>query len=112
MRTRSYTSCATLAGDGLALVLLDAATAPSSTTVGAGGGALGYGGLRNSVAIEFDTLGDPSLQEPALPHVAVLSRGVRAKAGGRIRHHHLHRKCDLFRALTCRGAGAAQLGVA
>ena len=78
IRTRSYTACSTQAADGFALVLYDAPTRPlNATTVGAGGGGLGYAGLPNSVAIEFDTMGDPSLDEPAVAHVAVLSRGVR-----------------------------------
>ncbi len=77
IRTRQHVSCATLRGDGFALVLLDAASAPTSVTVGAPGGGLGYAGLPNSVAVEFDSLGDPSMEEPAVAHVAVLSRGVR-----------------------------------
>ena len=75
IRTRSYTACSTQAADGFAFVLYDA-LAVSSSSVGAGGGGLGYAGLPNSVAIEFDTMGDPSLDEPAVSHVAVLSRGV------------------------------------
>ena len=76
IRTRSYTACTTQAADGFAFVLYDALTVNTST-VGAGGGGLGYAGLPNSVAVEFDTMGDPSLDEPAVTHVAVLSRGVR-----------------------------------
>ena len=60
--------------------MYDAAAVVDASVVGAGGGGLGYAGLPNSVAIEFDTMGDPSLDEPAVAHVAVLSRGVRAFA--------------------------------
>ena len=79
IRTRSYTACATQAADGFAFVLYDA-LAVNTSAVGAGGGGLGYAGLPNSVAVEFDTMGDPSLDEPAVAHVAVLSRGVCAAA--------------------------------
>ena len=79
IRTRSYTACATQAADGFAFVLYDP-VAMNASVVGAGGGGLGYAGLPNSVAVEFDTMGDPSLDEPAVAHVAVLSRGVRAAA--------------------------------
>jgi len=78
IRTRSYTACTTQAADGFALVLYDAPAAPSSATVGGGGGGLGYAGLPNSVAVEFDTMSNPSLGDPAVAHVAVISRGVRA----------------------------------
>ena len=77
IRTRSYTACSTQAADGFAFVLYDSLTPVNASVIGEGGGGLGYAGLPNSVAIEFDTMGDPSLDEPAVAHVAVLSRGVR-----------------------------------
>lgn len=77
VRTRLHTTCATRRGDGFALVLYDALAPPDASTLGAAGGGIGYAGLPFSAAIEFDTLGDPTLEEPAVAHVAVLSRGVR-----------------------------------
>ena len=77
----SHGACRALAGEGLAVVFLDAATAPNASLVGLGGPAIGYGGLPYSLAVEFDARGNVSAGEPANVHVAVMSRGVR-KCGG------------------------------
>lgn len=72
----SYSSCVAARGEGLALVFLDQAAAPTATVIGAGGSAIGYGGLRNSLAVEFDAHGNVSAGEPANIHVAVMSAGA------------------------------------
>lgn len=52
---------------GLALVL----QAGSASALGEGGGGLGYGGLAEGVAVEFDVAPDAGLRDPAGPHLAV-----------------------------------------
>ncbi len=68
-------------GDGLAFVIQNSnATDPTMgasgsglTAVGAGGGGLGYSGINNSLAVEFDIFDDP--WDPNSNHVAVQSCG-------------------------------------
>lgn len=76
-----YERCAVRGGDGLAFVVHDDAN--GTAALGAGGGGLGYDGLRRSVAVELDTDynpgegahdGDPA---PA-DHVELRSRGADA----------------------------------
>ena len=43
--------------------------------VGTGAGQQGYGGLHNSVAVEFDTALNVPLSDPPALHVAVMSAG-------------------------------------
>lgn len=59
-------------GDGLAFVAQNASTGPSS--LGASGGGLGYTGIANSVAIEFDTR--QQAWDPTSNHVAVQGCGT------------------------------------
>ena len=84
----SHGSCRALTGEGLAVVFLDSATAPNASLVGLGGPAIGFGGLPNSLAVEFDARGNVSAGEPANMHVAVMSRGVRLAR--RAEHKHTH----------------------
>ena len=63
-----YEHCALTGSDGLALVLRggDAVAA-----LGRGGGSLGYGGLRSSLAIEFDSWLNPDMGDVYYNHVSV-----------------------------------------
>ena len=76
VRTRLHAGCTLQRGEGLALLLLDAAAAPTAATLGLGASGLGYARLPFSLAVEFDSHGDGSAGEPATPHVAALSRGA------------------------------------
>jgi hypothetical protein len=70
-----YSSCAVRGADGFAFVLhLD----PNETeALGAGGGGIGYGGLRRALVVEFDTSYNPELGDSApLDHVQIQARGV------------------------------------
>lgn len=58
-------------GDGFAFVI----QAASSPAVGAGGGTLGYQGIPNSLAVEFDTWKNASIGDPDGNHVGIHSRG-------------------------------------
>jgi hypothetical protein len=69
-----YSSCAVHGGDGFAFVVhVD----PNGTdALGAGGGGVGYAGIRWGVAIELDTLYNPELGDGApLDHFQVQGRG-------------------------------------
>ena len=69
-------------GDGLAFVVQNAATTDATygatgagiTALGAGSGGLGYAGIRNSLAVEFDTF--TNAWDPTANHVAVQSCGM------------------------------------
>ena len=64
-------SCARRGGDGLAFVVQNY----GAQSLGGGGGGLGYGGIPNAVAVEFDTWFDAALRDPYENHLAVLTRG-------------------------------------
>lgn len=64
-------SCARRGGDGFAFVVQNF----GEQTLGQGGGGLGYGGIPNAVAVEFDTWFDSNLRDPYENHLAVLTRG-------------------------------------
>jgi Legume lectin domain/PEP-CTERM motif len=57
--------------DGITFVL-----AASPTGLGSGGGALGYGGVPNSVAIEFDTYNNASIDNFSSNHVGIDTGGA------------------------------------
>jgi hypothetical protein len=52
--TASHTTCSITGGDGFAFVIH--ADGNTSAALGGGGGGLGYAGIRNGLAVEFDTL--------------------------------------------------------
>lgn len=64
-------SCARRGGDGFAFVVQNF----GEQSLGQGGGGLGYGGIPNAVAVEFDTWFDSNLRDPYENHLAVLTRG-------------------------------------
>lgn len=63
-------------GDGFAFVIQGV----SNTAVGAAGGYLGYEGLANSLAIEFDTYRNTSFGDINSNHIAIMSRGTLANS--------------------------------
>uniref|UniRef100_A0A7S2RZZ2 Fibronectin type-III domain-containing protein n=1 Tax=Rhizochromulina marina TaxID=1034831 RepID=A0A7S2RZZ2_9STRA len=69
----TYTHCRARGGDGLAFVI----QAQSPLALGAGGAGLGYTGIHNSLAVEFDTYFNEELLEPYENHIAVHTRGWR-----------------------------------
>jgi hypothetical protein len=68
-----YTNCRSRGADGFAFVI----QAESPVALGAAGMQLGYGGMRDSVAIEFDTRYSYELFDPYENHISVHSRGWR-----------------------------------
>lgn len=69
-------TCSRRGGDGFAFVIQNNA----EKAMGGGGGQLGYGGLRNCIAVEFDTYHDAEARDPYHNHVAVMTRGPKAPA--------------------------------
>jgi hypothetical protein len=64
--------------DGIAFVIQNDAAAP----IGEAGGQMGYGGIKASVAIEFDTFQNPEHADPSANHVSIQSRGATANDAG------------------------------
>jgi hypothetical protein len=64
--------------DGLAFVIQGSSSGLSA--LGGGGGDIGYGGIKNSLAIEFDTYDDSGapIDDPNGNHVAIISNGTNA----------------------------------
>jgi len=69
----AYTHCRSRGGDGLAFVIQE----QNPKALGAGGAGLGYTGISNSIAIEFDTFYNSELIEPYENHISIHSRGWR-----------------------------------
>ncbi|KAJ8604455.1 hypothetical protein CTAYLR_000923 [Chrysophaeum taylorii] len=69
----TYTRCVSRGGDGFAFVVQE----NRYDALGAEGAGLGYDGLNNSLAVEFDTFYNYELGEPYHNHVSVQSRGWR-----------------------------------
>jgi hypothetical protein len=69
----AYTHCRSRGGDGIAFVIQE----QDPRALGAGGAGLGYTGIQNSMAVEFDTFYNSELLEPYENHIAVHSRGWR-----------------------------------
>jgi len=69
----THTHCRARGADGFAFVL----QGNSPSELGAGGRELGYGGITNSLAVEFDTWYNPEQLEPFENHIAVHTRGWR-----------------------------------
>lgn len=57
--------------DGMAFVLQQV-----STSVGTGGGGLGYQGITPSLAVEFDTWQNTEVGDPSFDHMAIMRNGV------------------------------------
>ncbi|MFK7970247.1 MAG: gliding motility-associated C-terminal domain-containing protein [Bacteroidia bacterium] len=57
--------------DGIAFVLQQV-----STNVGSAGGGIGYAGIRPSLAIEFDTWQNGSLNDPFFDHMSIQQNGI------------------------------------
>lgn len=56
----AYTHCRSRGGDGIAFVIQE----QDPRALGAGGAGLGYTGIENSLAVEFDTFYNSELLEP------------------------------------------------
>ncbi|GMH88168.1 hypothetical protein TL16_g11079 [Triparma laevis f. inornata] len=69
-----YTKCRSRGADGFAFVIQN----DSEQALGGSGSDLGYGGIINSFAVEFDTYYNPELLEPYENHISVHTRGHRA----------------------------------
>ena len=57
--------------DGMTFVL-----SPNSSNTGIGGGGIGYLGITNSLAVEFDTWQNGNYGDPTFDHVALISNGI------------------------------------
>lgn len=82
--THMYESCAVHGGDGFAFVLHhDDAT---TSAIGDSGRGLGYAGIENSLAVEFDTWYNPDVNHTAtgvdlvVDHMAIHSKGKDANS--------------------------------
>ncbi|KAJ1449977.1 concanavalin A-like lectin/glucanase domain-containing protein [Pelagophyceae sp. CCMP2097] len=68
-----YENCHIHGGDGLAFVIH--ADANGTRALGSGGGEMGYGGIKSSIAVELDTSYNPESDPAPVDHVAVRARG-------------------------------------
>ena len=73
-----FEKCIQTGSDGLAFVLR--ADAPAAA-VGRGGGSLGYGGLRRSLAVEFDSWFNDDMGDMYYNHVSVQTGGPSGEVG-------------------------------
>lgn len=62
-----HTSCRSRGGDGIAFVVQN----DHQIALGSGGSGLGYGGLRNTLAVEFDSWFNPDMMDAYENHVSV-----------------------------------------
>ncbi|KAH8059410.1 hypothetical protein JL722_5439 [Aureococcus anophagefferens] len=76
----AHTRCRSRGGDGFAFVV----QTDGPAALGGEGSGLGHDGLRDAVAVEFDTYYNPELLEPYENHVAVHARGRGAPSSA---HH-------------------------
>jgi len=63
-------------GDGLAFVIQNS----SGTALGGDGGGMGYSGITNSVAVEFDTFRNANIGDPNGNHISVHTCGTAANS--------------------------------
>jgi hypothetical protein len=80
----AHTNCRSRGGDGFAFVVHN--DVQQEFALGSGGMALGYGGLQNALAIEFDTWFNPELLDVYENHVSVHVSG----SGGVVQPNHTH----------------------
>jgi len=66
--------CDTRGGDGFAFVIHN--SEDGETSVGRTGGGLGYSGIKNGLAIEFDTWYNADDGDPYLNHISIQTNGV------------------------------------
>ncbi|ETI56626.1 hypothetical protein L917_00803 [Phytophthora nicotianae] len=79
-----HTNCRSRGGDGFAFVIQN--DVQQELALGSGGMSLGYGGLRNALAIEFDTWFNPELLDVYENHISVHVSGN----GGVVQPNHTH----------------------
>ena len=63
-------------GDGFAFVIQSASTGNATLGTTGMGGYIGYFGIPNSIAIEFDTYDNSQFDDPAGAHIGIQSRGT------------------------------------
>ena len=73
-----YTNCRSRGADGFAFVIQNF----DSLALGKAGMEMGYGGIMNSLAVEFDTFYNAEFYDPFENHVSVNSRGFRYRNSG------------------------------
>jgi len=67
-------------GDGFAFVLHNSVS--GSRAIGSFGSGLGYSGIDNSIAIEFDTFSNVGeMQDPTTPHISIHGNGINNNGG-------------------------------
>jgi hypothetical protein len=83
-----FTHCRSRGGAGFAFVVQNwhPASLGGTEKPGQTGHGLGYDGIRNSIAIEFDTYHDPEMHDPWENHISVHTRGY--AAGNTANHTH------------------------
>ena len=69
----AYTNCRSRGGDGLAFVVQN----QHPSALGASGQGLGYAGIKNSLAVEFDTFMNFDELDPYENHISVQTRGFK-----------------------------------
>jgi hypothetical protein len=67
-----YTHCRSRGADGVAFVIHNS---PKADALGRSGRGIGYDGIENSIAVEFDTWYNPELLDAYENHIAVHTRG-------------------------------------
>lgn len=77
-----FTYCRSRGADGLAFVVQN----EGNTALGATGSGLGYAGISNSLAVEFDTYHNPDVADVYENHISVQTRGFRQENDA----HHFH----------------------
>ncbi|GMF27573.1 unnamed protein product [Phytophthora lilii] len=79
-----HTNCRSRGGDGFAFVVQN--DVQQELALGSGGMALGYGGLQNAIAVEFDTWYNPELLDVYENHISVHVSGK----GGAVQPNHTY----------------------